>query len=253
MQYYFELTNTTASPDGVSREVLTVNGSVPGPTIYADWGDTVVIHVTNSLTNNGTGIHWHGIRQNMTNPMDGVPSITQCPIAPGESMTYTWKATQYGTTWYHSHFSLQAWDGVFGPIVINGPSTADWDVDLGPLTLVDWSHETPDALYSYAQTQGPPTLENALINGTNTYNDSGTVTGSRYNTTLTAGTKYLFRIINSAIDTHFKWSIDNHTMTVIASDLVPITPYTTEVLDITMGEYSHSFALVFMQVGVMNR
>lgn len=30
--------------------------------------------------------------------------------------------------------------------------------------------------------------------------------------------------------------IDNHTMTVIASDLVPIEPYTTNVLDIGMGQ-----------------
>lgn len=54
VEYYFELTNITASPDGVSRDVLTVNGSIPGPTIEANWGDTVVIHVTNSLTANGT-------------------------------------------------------------------------------------------------------------------------------------------------------------------------------------------------------
>lgn len=165
-----------------------------------------------------------------------MPSITQCPIAPGESLTYTWKATAYGTSWYHSHFSLQAWEGVFGPIVVNGPTTADWDVDLGPLTLVDWSHETVDALYSQAQTVGPPTLENGLINGTNTYNNSGTVVGSRYTTTFESGTKYLIRVINSAIDTHFKFSIDNHTMTVISTDFVPITPYTTDVLDITIGQ-----------------
>jgi FtsP/CotA-like multicopper oxidase with cupredoxin domain len=29
-------------------------------------------------------LHFHGIRQNFTNQMDGVPSITQCPTAPGE-------------------------------------------------------------------------------------------------------------------------------------------------------------------------
>ena len=39
------------------------------------------IHVRNALTTNGTGIHWHGIRQNHTVQNDGVPSITQCPIA----------------------------------------------------------------------------------------------------------------------------------------------------------------------------
>jgi hypothetical protein len=40
-EYWFELTNTTAAPDGVDRVVLSVNGTVPGPTIIADWGDTI--------------------------------------------------------------------------------------------------------------------------------------------------------------------------------------------------------------------
>lgn len=95
------------------------------------------------MTNgNGTGIHWHGIRQNWTNYEDGVPSVTQCPIAPGDSKTYTWRATAYGSTWYHSHFSLQAWEGVFGPITIHGPASGNYDVDLGHLMLSDWSHQT---------------------------------------------------------------------------------------------------------------
>jgi FtsP/CotA-like multicopper oxidase with cupredoxin domain len=42
--------------------------------------------------------------------------------------------------------------------------------------------------------------------------------------------------VNAAVDTHFKFMIDNHTMTVIASDLVPITPYETTVLNIGMGQ-----------------
>jgi hypothetical protein len=40
-EYWFEVSQKTASPDGVERLVMTVNGSAPGPTIYADWGDTV--------------------------------------------------------------------------------------------------------------------------------------------------------------------------------------------------------------------
>ncbi|KAF2195362.1 multicopper oxidase [Zopfia rhizophila CBS 207.26] len=232
VEYWLEVTNVTLAPDGVDRIVLAVNGTVPGPTIEANWGDTVVIHVTNSLANNGSGIHWHGIRQNYTNQEDGVPSITQCPIAPGDFLTYTWKATQYGTSWYHSHYSLQAWEGVFGPIVIHGPATADYDEELDTVMLVDWSHDTVDSLYSYAQTQGPPTMDTGLINGMNEYNGSG----SRYEATFESGKKYLIRLINGAIDTHFKFSIDNHNITVIASDFVPITPFTTDVLDITMGQ-----------------
>lgn len=98
------------------------------------------MHVTNALQNNGTSIHFHGIRQNYTNYNDGVPSVTQCPIAPGDSFTYKWRATQYGSSWYHSHFYVQAWDGLFGGILINGPATANYDVDLGNVLINDWYH-----------------------------------------------------------------------------------------------------------------
>jgi FtsP/CotA-like multicopper oxidase with cupredoxin domain len=164
--------------------------------------------------------------------MDGVPSITQCPTAPADSITYTWRATQYGSSWYHSHFSLQAWDGVFGGIVIRGPATANYDTDLGNLFLNDWSHKTSDVMYLSAEENGPPTLDNGLINGTNVYDDAG----SRFTTTFESGTKYLLRIVNGAIDSHFKFMIDSHNLTVIAMDFVPIVPFTTEVLNIGMGQ-----------------
>ena len=40
-QYYWEVVNVTLAPDGIPREMITVNGSFPGPTIEANWGDTV--------------------------------------------------------------------------------------------------------------------------------------------------------------------------------------------------------------------
>lgn len=234
VEYYFDLTDVTVAPDGVSRTAQAINGSIPGPTIYANWGDTVVVHVTNSLTtsDNGTSIHFHGIWQKDTNDQDGVSSITQCPTAPGETTTYTWRATQHGSTWYHSHFALQAWEGVFGGIVINGPTTANYDEDLGPLFLMDWDHQTVDELYISAETDGPPTLDNGLINGTNTYEDGG----YRFNTSFTSGTSYRIRLVNPAVDTHWKFMIDNHTMLVVAADLVPIEPYNTTVINIAMGQ-----------------
>ncbi|CAE7032522.1 hypothetical protein CFE70_004627 [Pyrenophora teres f. teres 0-1] len=233
-EFWLELTDVIVSPDGVSRSAMAVNGSIPGPTLIVDWGDQVIVHVTNKLTtsNNGTSIHFHGLWQQGTNENDGVSSITQCPTSPGESMTYKWRATQHGSTWYHSHFALQAWQGVFGGIVINGPATADYDEDLGMLFLNDWDHQTVDELYLHAQKVGPPVLDNGLINGTNTYEGGG----SRYNTTFTAGKTYRIRLINAAVDTHFKFMIDNHTMSVIGSDLVPIKPYNANVVSIGMGQ-----------------
>ncbi|KAH7057218.1 multicopper oxidase [Macrophomina phaseolina] len=213
-EYWFDLVEVTVAPDGIERAAMAVNGSIPGPTIEADWGDIAVMH------------------QNYTNQTDGVISITQCPTAPGENYTYTWRAEQYGTTWYHSHFALQAWEGVFGGIKINGPASANYDYDLGHVFL----HETSSSLEIVSAIRGPPTLENALINGNNVYNNSGTITGSRFETTFEEGKSYRLRLVSGAIDTHFKVSLDNHSMLVIANDLVPIVPYNTTVLNIGMGQ-----------------
>ncbi|KAK6614784.1 Laccase-2-like protein 4 [Botrytis cinerea] len=237
-EYWFNVQDGVASPDGISRYVQTINGSIPGPTIIADWGDNVVVHVTNSLTTNGSSIHFHGIHQKNTNQNDGVPSVTQCPIAYGDTYTYRWRATQYGSSWYHSHVGLQAWEGVTGGIIINGPATANYDEDKGTLMLSDWGHETVDELYQKVQTVGPQSMTTGLINGTNVFGADGASnqTGSRFSTSVQSGKSYRFRLVNSAIDSQFKFSVDSHTMTVMAMDFVPIVPYQTEILNIAIGQ-----------------
>ena len=75
---------------------------------------------------------------------DGVNGVTQCPIAPGDTYTYEFHASQYGSSWYHSHYSLQYGDGAVGPITIYGPATANYDSDeaFKPLLLTDWNHRS---------------------------------------------------------------------------------------------------------------
>ncbi|KAF7190033.1 Laccase-1, partial [Pseudocercospora fuligena] len=234
-EYNFVITNTTIAPDGM-----------PGPKIEANWGDTVVVHVTNAMQNNGTSIHFHGIRQNYTNEMDGVPSITQCALAPGESMTYTWKATNYGSSWYHSHFAIQTYEGVFGPMVIHGPAALDYDYEE-MVVLQDWSHVTVDSMYQAAQTvgngltdpnHGPRTLDTGLINGLNVWGTDGAAnaTGERFRMNVEFGKKYRLRVVNTAIQSTFKFYVDGHTFKVIATDFVPIQPYETNILNINIGQ-----------------
>ncbi|CAM8982303.1 unnamed protein product [Rhodiola kirilowii] len=45
-----------------TKQLLTVNGQYPGPTIAVHEGDHVEIKVTNSISSNTT-LHWHGIKQ----------------------------------------------------------------------------------------------------------------------------------------------------------------------------------------------
>jgi FtsP/CotA-like multicopper oxidase with cupredoxin domain len=198
----------------------------------------VIIHLENNLpydVQNGTSLHIHGLRQYYTNPMDGVVSVTQCPIAPGHTMTYRWRATQYGTTWYHSHIGLQTWEGAYGGVIINGPASKNYDEDKGVILLSDWDINTVDQMWDQAEAVGSPSLDNALINGVNVFGDDDQ-TGYRFNTSFAPGKSYRLRVTNVACDTLFKFSIDHHTMKVIAMDFVPIQPYTTTFINVAVGK-----------------
>src|ERR1700753_1769945 len=91
---------------------------------------------------------------------------------------------------YHSHFAIQTWEGVFGPVVIDGPSTQTYDQDLGTLFLQDWSHLTVDELYPTAENAaidpvtnapigGPQTMDNGLLNGKNTWGSSNSTNSTQ--------------------------------------------------------------------------
>ena len=132
----------------------------------ADFILSQTIHVTNYHPDNGTTIHWHGVRQLYTNEADGVNGVTQCPIAMGDTYTYNFKATQYGHTWYHSHYSLQYPDGVAGPLLIHGPSSANWDEAWEPILINDWSHRSAFQDFQGELTGNPPSMQSVVLNGT---------------------------------------------------------------------------------------
>src|SRR5262247_2456768 len=73
-------------PDGAVKKggMILVNDALPGTTIRAREGDTVVVRLRNALAE-GTTIHWHGMTQLGTWQMDGVASVSQEPIPPGQT------------------------------------------------------------------------------------------------------------------------------------------------------------------------
>jgi FtsP/CotA-like multicopper oxidase with cupredoxin domain len=81
-------------------EVWTYNGVEPGPVLRVRQGAPFRAAVENRLTESTT-VHWHGIR--LPNAMDGVPGLTQKPIAPDERFDYAFTPPDAGTFWYHSH------------------------------------------------------------------------------------------------------------------------------------------------------
>lgn len=248
-EYWLDVNLTPGvSPDGQAKvNGVTVNGTYPGPMIEACWGDLIKVHVRNHYQANGTTIHWHGVRQLGSNEMDGVNGVTQCPIAAGEEFTYEFRATQYGHSWYHSHYSLQYPDGVSGPIVIHGPTSADWDIDNGPIMISDWIHDTAWKVYKCEAYRdeypfckdgnSPPKSDSIVVNGIGPYKQpNGTFTNNYFRSTFVPGKKHLLRLINGSTASSYVFSIDNHTMTVVEADWVPVKPYQTDSLLVGIGQ-----------------
>jgi hypothetical protein len=48
--------------------------------------------------------------------------------------------------------------------------------------------------------------------------------------------RYLLRIINTSFETQFVFSIDNHNLTVVSADFVPIQPYSTHSIMVGIGQ-----------------
>lgn len=175
------------------------------------------------------------INDTYINKAHSVNGVTECPIKPNGRKVYRFRATQHGTTWYHSHYSHQYGDGVVGTIIINGPASADYDTDLGTFPITDFYYESMYQLGFRAthRQAAPPTPKNLLFNGTN-QNPSGA--GKKNVTPLTPGKRHRLRIINTSVDEAFYVSLDNHFLQVIEADFVPIKNYNTTQLFIGIGQ-----------------
>lgn len=234
VSYVLTVTNTTCSPQGEPKTCLLVNGQYPGPKIEANWGDTVEVMVINEMQDNGTSMHWHGVQQRFTDLEDGAAGITQCPLAPGRQRLYRWQATSDGTSWYHSHMGSQYGDGVFGPMVVNGPASYNYDIDLGTIMINEYYPMTaPQAVWLQTRL-GHISAPNYLLNGQNIKLDGSA--GKRAQWNFTPGKAHRLRFINSGIASHYKIQIDNHKLIVIMVDFVAIQPYVTDELSIGIGQ-----------------
>jgi FtsP/CotA-like multicopper oxidase with cupredoxin domain len=112
------------------------DGASPGPTLRVKQGEELKVRMINELAQ-PTTVHWHGVR--LPNAMDGVPHLTQPPIAPNESFDYHFAPPDAGTYWYHAHFasSEQLARGLYGVLIVDEREAVPVDRDL-VLVLADW-------------------------------------------------------------------------------------------------------------------
>ncbi|KLU86700.1 hypothetical protein MAPG_05712 [Magnaporthiopsis poae ATCC 64411] len=252
-RYDFVITQGKAWPDGVVRDMLLVNGQFPGPLIEANRGDRILVNVTNKLASEPTAIHWHGIHQRGTPWFDGTAGVTQCGIPPGQSLLYNFTLDgQFGTFWWHAHYSAQAIDGVLGPLVIHAPEEAalreTYQQDR-VLLLQDWYHDTSKvdlAKYLAPNVENnEPIPSSGLINGRNYFDcsrygpDSGKScygNASHSVLSLEPHSRTRLRLINGGAFTSFEFSVDKHPLNVIEADSILTRPHSTNRLPIHVGQ-----------------
>ncbi len=116
----FDLTCATSSWEVAPGQIVKAfayNGQVPGPIIRVTEGERVRLRLRNDLAET-TSVHCHGVK--VLNQMDGVPFITQPPIAAGATYEYEFVATPFGSHMYHSHHNAtaQVGAGMLGPLLI---------------------------------------------------------------------------------------------------------------------------------------
>ena len=197
--------------------VWAYNGMVPGPEIRVRQGDRLRVVVENGLDEETT-VHWHGIR--LPNAMDGVPHLTQRPIAPGETFVYEFDLPDAGTYWYHPHQRgfEQVGRGLSGALIVDEREPVDVDRDV-TWVLDDW-RLVRDASISPDFGNGMDMAMAGRIGNTVTVNGKVAET-----LVVRAGERIRLRLVNTANARIFGLNFRGHEPQVIALDGHPVEPY----------------------------
>jgi FtsP/CotA-like multicopper oxidase with cupredoxin domain len=196
--------------------VWAFDGTVPGPVIRARQGDTLRVAVKNELPEETT-VHWHGIR--LPNAMDGVPHLTQRPIAPGESFVYEFAVPDAGTYWYHPHARSfeQVPRGLHGALIVEeaDPPAVDRD-ELWVLS--DWRLERDGRIAGDFGSAMDLSHAGRLGN-------TVTVNGREVEEwRLSAGERVRVRLVNACSARIVALEFKDHRPVVIALDGQPVAP-----------------------------
>jgi FtsP/CotA-like multicopper oxidase with cupredoxin domain len=271
-QYTLAVGPTTLDPDGeAAMQGIAVNGSFPGPEIRARQGEQLRILVENRLAGGPTAIHWHGLL--VPAGMDGVPDISNAPIAAGETYVYEFPVLQTGTYWYHSHVGFQEQVGLFGPLVIEAadePVRSDHDVTV---LLSDWLHRSPEEAYAALRGKGGGAQDGGMAGMDSAATATAAPTGGAPRAVETAmpampagggadlsdiqyptfllngaapaqpwtyaarpGERIRLRIVNAGSSTYFNVLLDGHALEVTHADGLAVEPVTVDHLLMGMAE-----------------
>lgn len=148
--------------------------------------------------------------------------------------------------------ALQYGVGLAGPMTIHGPSSGSYELAKDPFLMTDWSYRNAFDEWAYSLRNETkvdrPAMRSILLNGKGQYvptmaefqNPQFNVREvPKYTTVFQRGKRYLLRLINTSVDATFIFSIDDHMITVVGADFVPIHPYTTNSVLVGIGQRYH--------------
>ncbi|HSH42133.1 MAG TPA: multicopper oxidase family protein [Arenicellales bacterium] len=197
--------------------VWAYNDSVPGPVLRARQGERLRVVLNNALAEETT-VHWHGLR--VPNAMDGVPHLTQKPVAADGSFVYEFDLPDAGTYWYHPHQRSfeQVGRGLYGALVVEEHEPVEVDREL-VWVLDDW-RLVRDASISGDFGNMHDVSHNGRIGNTVTIN--GRIPDA---VAVRRGERIRLRLINAANARIFGLRFDGHRPLIIAIDGQPVTPH----------------------------
>jgi FtsP/CotA-like multicopper oxidase with cupredoxin domain len=192
---------------GQSIPGFTFNGEVPGRTIEANRGDTIVVRLANNLPQ-PTMVHWHGIR--LPAQMDGTGAVQEA-VPPGGTFEYRFEVADAGTHWYHSHSNEteQVERGLYGALIVRGENEPRYDRErvliLDDLKLDDGGDLSPfgDSHEHHAGREG----DVRLINGQ-----------QEPELEIAGGQIERWRLVNAANTMYVRLSIGGRPFSVIGTD-----------------------------------
>jgi FtsP/CotA-like multicopper oxidase with cupredoxin domain len=197
------------------------NGQVPGPTIEANVGDTLVVELTNALPE-PTSIHWHGLR--VPADMDGTELVQQ-PIQPGGTFEYRFVLPDAGTFWYHPHTNetVQLEKGLYGALIVRSHDEPRLDGER-VLVLDDLKLDRKGDIARFG---GFKERHDGRLGDTRLVNGE---VASEFE--IAAGQTERWRIVNASSSRYVLLSIGSRPFTILATDggLIPGPVTATQVL-----------------------
>ena len=186
-------------------DIWTYDGIPPGGVLRVRRGDELRARLVNELGEETT-LHWHGIRG--PNAMDGVPGLTQSPVAADASFDYRFAPPDAGTFWFHAAAPTQRDRGLSGALIVDEPIPPAVDHDA-VLMFNDW----PLAAGTPMTVNAQPALD----------------------IPVKANQRLRLRIINATRTAAMALRVEQHRATVVAIDGQPAEPFEPRDSRVSLG------------------